>query len=178
MDDTGLVHAECGGRFLYLPEPLGGTACDVVCEKCELHTGIDTEFLGFCGCGDPEGVLLWVLGVLEAFKDRSDENRKLANAYDENELFDTEAEEFRSKAWSKNSAAIDDVLDCKDCGEGAVKLFVLYQIDNLGLLEHGTSIGGSWLTDLGEKVLAAIQNKPWWQDYEDDGNGNLREKKE
>lgn len=33
---------------------------------------------------------------------------------------------------------------------------VLYSLENHGLIEHGGSIGGSWLTDKGKAVLAAL----------------------
>lgn len=32
----------------------------------------------------------------------------------------------------------------------------LYFLDENGLLEHGTNISGSWLTDGGEKILDAL----------------------
>lgn len=34
--------------------------------------------------------------------------------------------------------------------------FVLYILDNMKLIEHGSSIGGSWLTERGQEVLDAL----------------------
>lgn len=38
-----------------------------------------------------------------------------------------------------------------------LRSFVLYQVDSMGLLEHGGVISGSWLTDLGVDVLRALE---------------------
>ena len=39
----------------------------------------------------------------------------------------------------------------------AMKLFVLYVLDAMGLTEHGGSVYGSWLTDYGKTVLDALE---------------------
>lgn len=43
-----------------------------------------------------------------------------------------------------------------DNGLGA---FVLYQFDHLGLIEHGTTVRASWLTDDGEAILAFLRER-------------------
>lgn len=53
----------------------------------------------------------------------------------------------------------------KGWGEEAKKLlptegiyyFILYSLDDKKLTEHGSSVGGSWLTQKGEEVLADIE---------------------
>ena len=37
------------------------------------------------------------------------------------------------------------------------ELFMAYTLDHLELLEHGSSIYGSWLTEKGEKMIAALE---------------------
>lgn len=37
------------------------------------------------------------------------------------------------------------------------ELFMAYILDHLGLLEHGSSIYGAWLTDKGKKMLEALE---------------------
>jgi hypothetical protein len=49
--------------------------------------------------------------------------------------------------------------------EGAYHL-VLGQLDGAGLIEHGSSIGGSWLTPKGEWCLAALRTIPDWSEIE------------
>jgi hypothetical protein len=36
--------------------------------------------------------------------------------------------------------------------------FILHTLDNHGLVEHGSSAGGCWLTQKGERVLALIES--------------------
>ena len=47
------------------------------------------------------------------------------------------------------------------------ELFMAYTLDNLELLEHGSSIYGSWLTDKGEKMIEALEV---FEKYEFDWN--------
>ena len=47
-------------------------------------------------------------------------------------------------------------MQCLIPSEG-VYYFVLYTLDDKKLTEHGTSIGGSWLTPKGKEVLADIE---------------------
>ncbi|QEE39814.1 MULTISPECIES: hypothetical protein [unclassified Methylobacterium] len=43
-------------------------------------------------------------------------------------------------------------------GEGHGRAYVLrYMLDHAALTEHGGSVGGAWLTERGERVLAALQ---------------------
>lgn len=45
----------------------------------------------------------------------------------------------------------------KELPTDGVYYFVLYMLDDKGLTEHGSSVGGSWLTDKGKEVLADIE---------------------
>lgn len=41
-------------------------------------------------------------------------------------------------------------------------------LDKAELIEHGTSIGGSWLTDKGERFLKAINDESIWSGFIND----------
>jgi hypothetical protein len=45
--------------------------------------------------------------------------------------------------------------------------FVLYQIDEAGLIEHGGTVGGAWLSAKGKHYLPLMQ-RYGWDDLEDD----------
>lgn len=88
--------------------------------------------LGFCGCGDPEGVLKWVLeGV-----DRS-------IGFPPDHL-----------AWEEKRMWVDTKLHLCDefFGGHDAYMFFLYWLDDKGLTEHGSSVCGSWLTQYGEEM--------------------------
>lgn len=59
--------------------------------------------------------------------------------------------------------ASDDPWDVQNAklremaGSEVVHDFVLYVLDDKNLLEHGGSIGGSWLTNKGRAFLAAVE---------------------
>lgn len=46
-----------------------------------------------------------------------------------------------------------------------VRLLLLYTIDHFDLTEHGTGIGGGWLTDKGKSVLAALEREKALDNY-------------
>ena len=97
------------------------------------------SFLGLCGCGCPEEALDTALGVLSAV-------------------------EARTEAWRAKDKATDEMayeqlkrlvpFDGEYAGLGYA---FMYLLDSKGLLEHGSSIGGSWLTDDGKEFLARLR---------------------
>lgn len=52
-------------------------------------------------------------------------------------------------------------------GGPGVEMLVLYSLDGAGLIEHGTGIGGSWLTPKGRHYLDLMQRHEW-EEIEDD----------
>ena len=46
-----------------------------------------------------------------------------------------------------------------------VRLLLLYTIDHFDLIEHGTGIGGSWLTEKGKDLLAALEREKAVDNY-------------
>lgn len=98
----------------------------------ELYSLFTHEIMNLCGCGSPELTDDIIRKLLKVRFDYKHNNM----AYEERcgrekEIFNIEDE---------------DIL------YGTVQFF-LYVLDDKGMLEHGSSIGGSWITDLGEKYL-------------------------
>lgn len=88
--------------------------------------------LGFCGCGNPDIVLEFVKEALVRIKKRSD---------------------LDDWGWEG-----DDVR--KHFRNGDDDLFfwmAWYFIDRSGLIEHGSSVSCSWLTDKGESFLEFLK---------------------
>jgi len=134
VPDTHLVTARTAGVS-------GGTGEAPECPHCRddcehlysLFCG-STEGFGFCGCGSPEDAYDLVKAILG-----------LAPFYQNWE------------SGRSNGKMAQEVLG----GHDGVWYFVLYAIDRTGLIEHGTSIGGSWLTTKGKHYLPLMQAHPW-----------------
>lgn len=54
-------------------------------------------------------------------------------------------------------------LDTDDDTQYGSLQFILYILNSRGILEHGSSVGGSWLTNLGRMYLAVLNA---WHDRE------------
>lgn len=101
------------------------------------------EIIGMCGCGRPE--------------DTNEVIRKVLNIrYD----------------WSKDKLKYEEVeqryshdleIDMENYIHYGLLQFVLYMLDSNKILEHGSSVGGSWLTELGEMYLTVLNA---WKDRE------------
>jgi len=102
----------------------------------ELHNYIFTNLV--CGCGDPLAVVLRIRDILQALRDRSTEAPKSAVAYGE------------------VSQRIHELLGHASGLKEPLYWWAWYALDNLGLIEHGSNIEGSWLTDKGSELLAAL----------------------
>jgi len=96
-----------------------------------------TDFLGFCGCGDPESALEYIFEVLSGI-------RRLDNLKNH-----PRSEEF-DKELKKELRIRDEFFK----SEGA-KYFFFYWLAKEGFLEHGSSVTAGWLTDRG-KLLWTI----------------------
>jgi len=94
----------------------------------EIHAMDHLYNLGFCGCGVPDDALEFIGDVLRLMSSESFEVGKMLKL-------------FKSEDNSN--------------GNG-MYYFILYQLDQKGLTEHGTSINLSWLTDKGKSLLSDI----------------------
>lgn len=92
------------------------------------------EGLGFCGCGLPEEVYGLIRDIL------------------------TLAPFFEGyKTGQPNHEKVKALLG----GSGAVFYGFLYWLDRAGLIEHGTSVGGSWLSGKGAHYLPLMRRHGW-----------------
>ena len=106
------------------------------------------EKLNFCGCGSPWDTLYVIknlLNILKVRSDRWDLEDYNARSHEYYELHQKELKEcFNLK---------DNVFHGQfSINDGVIQVF-LNVLDNCDVLEHGGSIGGSWLTSYGEELL-------------------------
>lgn len=106
---------------------------DELIEEAVLAFQLDSECLDFCGCGSPEDASLFIYKVLSAqAKADYDESK---NAYD--------------KILGLHLGESDVV--------NGVFQFALNVLNNADLLEHGTSVYSSWLTEKGKCFLSLLE---------------------
>lgn len=97
--------------------------------------------LGFCGCGNPEDVLLFIKNVLKAIDGRHKTKTD---------------EQFREDISKALSLGTSDVYNM-DNNRYGLFLFVLQVLDGRRVLTHGGSIGGAWIDDYGKTLLEAFE---------------------
>lgn len=95
--------------------------------------------LGICGCGDPVSVLEFVRIALDLLKRRSTTTGDSTSAGDAN--------------WRTVSEDIESHFSRGQDGDSPLYWIAWYFIDRAGLIEHGGSVPGSWLTPLGWAYL-------------------------
>jgi hypothetical protein len=59
---------------------------------------------------------------------------------------------LRACPFYDNRLRVEQLLPCR-----GVEYFVLYGLASADLIEHGGSVGGSWLTEKGKEVLASLE---------------------
>ena len=107
------------------------------------------ELIDMCGCGCPEDtheLIRKILTIRSEWQDKKISYEEIKNRY-------------------KNDLDLDD---SNNNHYGALQ-FIFYILDGCGIIEHGSNIGGCWLTDLGKKYLTVLNA---WHDREE------KEKKE
>ena len=94
------------------------------------------ELMDMCGCGCPEDtheLIRKILIIRSEWQDKKISYEEVIKRYkDDLDLDDRNANHY-----------------------GALQ-FILYMLDAYGIVEHGSSIGGCWLTDLGERYLTVL----------------------
>lgn len=98
---------------------------------CEWPNKIQAEMngeLNWCGCGSNIEAIKFLREILRCFK-RED--------------------------WSESNKKLDKLLHVTD-NECGLYYSYLYMLDKTGYIEHGGSIGGSWLTQKGKDILEMI----------------------
>lgn len=104
------------------------------------------DILGLCGCGTPKDTWNMIRIVLNALNDKHEDKC----TYDEYQLR------------LKDELHINPSEDI----QYGLYQFVLYILNDKKILEHGSSVGGSFLTDLGKKYLTVLNI--WHEEGTDD----------
>jgi hypothetical protein len=104
--------------------------------------------LDFCGCGDPESVYELIRELLELFRLNTEEIRKpRENPFSLADILN--GPNYRQQ--------IRDLISDDD----GVYYAFLYWLDSAGVLEHGGSVGGSWLTRKGFHYLELMKAREY-----------------
>lgn len=107
------------------------------------------EKLNFCGCGSPSDTLYVIRNVLNVIKLREDRWDSEDYYIRQHEYYELHKKEIKESLNLKEEKVIGDKFYLN---EGVVQI-VLNVLDCCGVLEHGGSIGGSWLTNYGKELL-------------------------
>lgn len=102
----------------------------------ELSDYFWTEHMNLCNCGNPEFCQEKIKRYLEVLKEWTDTD--IMPKF-----------EIRQNGFMKNFG-IDSVYD------DTLLLFLAYVLDSYEFTEHGTSVGGAWITDLGRMYLDVL----------------------
>lgn len=106
--------------------------------KNEIDKYFKFEVFGFCGCYNPDIALLAAYKLVKYCDERHSGGSPISKVM--------YSREFCKKLFGDTS--FHKVLD-----KNPYLLFTLYTLDNLGFIEHGTSIAGAWSTDFGKMFL-------------------------
>jgi hypothetical protein len=98
------------------------------------------EDLRLCGCGSPDFRIKFIKGLLNLINDRYEQDLP----YEEYKK--RLAELFGFKENENAKYYFNGIQD------GIIE-FVLDQLNEAGLLEHGSTVGGSWLSPYGHEIL-------------------------
>lgn len=99
------------------------------------------EIVDMCGCGIPDYTHEVIRRTL-----------KIRNDWQNNRIKYEEVQERYKNELN---------LDPKDELQYGSLQFILYKLDSCGILEHGSSIGGCWLTELGKMYLDVLN--AWYE---------------
>lgn len=95
---------------------------------------IMTGLLGFCGCGMPEEALKWLRDCLSDVEHRS------------------------NVEWKQEPPVYQGRIHARmEPLPRGVEYLLWYWMDSLQLIEHGGSVGGSWLTERGTHLLRRLE---------------------
>ena len=101
------------------------------------------EILNTCGCGRPDDTASVIKDILNIINDY----------YNETQNYNREEINIAHDKKIKRLNSLCGVEIKDNTNYNGLIQFVLYMLDHAGFLEHGSSIGGAWLTDLGRMFL-------------------------
>jgi len=130
-----------GDDFGYKRDPENGMLVGPDgCHYENVHKLYHHALLGLCGCGSPEDVYNFLRSVLACFDRRGARGENWVNAEAEIAVLISANPDMAAHAFS-------------------------HLLSHLNLTEHGGSVGGSWLTKDGEKI---VDLRPAREDEYDD----------
>ena len=97
----------------------------------ELFSFFAYELIGICGCGMPEKAMIQVRNYLRCVSDHFD--------------------------WDKREAEFQKYFGCTSVYDNPLLLFMAYILDEKELTEHGSGIGGAWISELGKMCLTVLE---------------------
>lgn len=106
------------------------------CSYEDAESLIATGLLGWCGCGMPSKALAFVRDALRAIELTG------------NDCF----LEPNENHWDERKSAESRLYP----SDGAY-YFAMYVLDSKGLTEHGSGVGGCWLTQSGKMLLSDLE---------------------
>lgn len=105
------------------------------------------EKLNLCGCGSPDDTYEVIRRYLHIRKDW----------YSKDISYEEVIERYKT----------DLFIDTDNDIHYGILQFLMYVLDENGFTEHGSSVGGCWLTKNGERLLAVLDA---WRECEDKNN--------
>jgi hypothetical protein len=109
------------------------------------------QHLGFCACGKPSQNLEYILGALEALDAKWTYLRSFDDIPRGSCLYDLAEKKLENHFRDQRA-----------------QYFFYYWADKEELAEHGGGVGGEWLTDKGEQLLALLREWKTLPDSDDD----------
>lgn len=98
----------------------------------------DRKGFNHCGCGSPSDCYKPIYDLLDCYvHDRT-------VSLDDLDWYEQRCKYMEAK------------LGIRDIYENPLILYLAYDFDRIGLTEHGSSIGGAWITDLGKAVYVIL----------------------
>lgn len=102
------------------------------CLLAEVRDFFLYEIMDFCGCGIPFTSMMDVRNYLTIVKINHE------------------------KSFDEGHKLTEKIFGVKCACDNSLLQFMAYTLDSYGLTEHGTSINGAWLEDLGKKCLTIL----------------------
>ena len=102
-------------------------------------------FFNHCSCGIPDVAILPVILLLCTYHK--------VKEYNDTHECGPYGSDLEKKYWNDIKKIWRDCLDIDDVYGDPLYLYLAYDLDRVGCIEHGSSIGGAWITEFGEAVL-------------------------
>lgn len=99
----------------------------------ELSNFFWCEYMNLCGCGDPEQVQEVIKKYLNVVRDH-----------------------FNEKEESNRDSIMKQTFEVEYVYDNSLLLFLAYVLDSYEFTNHGSSVGGAFITDLGRMYLDVL----------------------